>query len=659
MYRLKTGLFLYAIALITVLFGNTSHLYANSYDETASIKGQNVSNGSGLSKRYLNKNIVSGTNVLTQNMLTEANTMYIVQYDYILGEDISIPKNCVLKFDGGSINGPHSIKGNNTVISSDPIRIFDKRTELTGTWSIYALYPEWFGAIGDGTTDDTDAMKSLNRAMLNIRVKSVFLNKTYCITGSDIFGNVKDGHYRNLFFEGKSTILWRPQKQNDILFKLNDYVRHFEIDGISVSVINKKRGSPAGIVFSLNSTGSGNDGNRYTNLRVEGSSAYDIVYKVFDVSGSTHCDKAYVANCYFYRFNNLLSINNNEAVGWTFNHCEIYPGQDNTTSTLFKFEKILDRFTVTDCDIILVEGTSLIDVATSEADNTSRFVLTNNRIEGRFISGAKGATHNNTIHINSGMLIMDNNNFRLSKGALIPLDIKTTGTGKAVFTSCNFPIDVNMYVQKFGTPPYSIYKQEYRDCRFSKYNVYIMDSRDETIIKPYLEEANQYCYEGIDVQQCYMGNDLLEFSLVHNNGSAYQHRKMYTKYFSQNYSTPSSISIPKYQMITKIELLVGDASSTLSGINKAVVNFADGAYVKEIDLSHNEKNATGITLFEGILFKRSDTFNDVKVYLENGKGAQSIRNCMFSVSYTSPLGEACVAHTSAKAPLYVREVSGH
>ena len=68
---------------------------------------------SGLGRKYLQKNIVdvSGTdkNVLTQAMVSEANTEFVVQYDYDLNDPngespITIPANCALKFEGGSIN---------------------------------------------------------------------------------------------------------------------------------------------------------------------------------------------------------------------------------------------------------------------------------------------------------------------------------------------------------------------------------------------------------------------------------------------------------------------------------------------------------------------------------------------------------------------------
>lgn len=69
---------------------------------------------SGLGRVYLRKNIVGDKNVLTQDMINKANTIYVIQYDYDLKEaSINIPENCVLQFDGGSLSNG-TIVGNNT-----------------------------------------------------------------------------------------------------------------------------------------------------------------------------------------------------------------------------------------------------------------------------------------------------------------------------------------------------------------------------------------------------------------------------------------------------------------------------------------------------------------------------------------------------------------
>lgn len=66
---------------------------------------------SGMGRVYLRKNMVGGKNILTQEMMTKENTIYIIQYDYDLnGATINVPSGCVLDFQGGSFgNGTLSL----------------------------------------------------------------------------------------------------------------------------------------------------------------------------------------------------------------------------------------------------------------------------------------------------------------------------------------------------------------------------------------------------------------------------------------------------------------------------------------------------------------------------------------------------------------------
>ena len=121
--------------------------------------------GDGMGKVVLKKNMVSGVNTLTQDMFykTEGNTrvpnintIFIIKYNYTLAENITIPANCVLQFDGGSISGEHTITGANTGIQAGLVEIFSTDLTLAGTWNVAENYPEWFGAVGDGVNDDTN-----------------------------------------------------------------------------------------------------------------------------------------------------------------------------------------------------------------------------------------------------------------------------------------------------------------------------------------------------------------------------------------------------------------------------------------------------------------------------------------------------------------------
>lgn len=151
----------------------------------------------GMGVVYLPKNMQNDVNVLTQDMfykgepgsrVPNTNTIFVIRYDYDLNDPnglspITIPANSVLKFEGGSISNG-ILTGNNTVIDAGLVNIFGTTTTLSGTWNFAEGYPEWFGATGDGTTDDTD---SIRRALYNIstiNLPLVFQNsKKYLISG--------------------------------------------------------------------------------------------------------------------------------------------------------------------------------------------------------------------------------------------------------------------------------------------------------------------------------------------------------------------------------------------------------------------------------------------------------------------------------------------
>lgn len=166
-------------------------------------KNYNTTEYSGLGRVYLRKNIVTvedpstgntiTTNLLQQSMVSKENTIYILQYDYNLNrQTLSVPSGSVLLFEGGSISNG-TIVGNSTKIEAPSISIFDETIVLSGSWDVEGLYPEWFGAKGDGVNDDYSYIQKCIDIGISIRIDTI-LNKIYSISKSLYFNQDLNNH---------------------------------------------------------------------------------------------------------------------------------------------------------------------------------------------------------------------------------------------------------------------------------------------------------------------------------------------------------------------------------------------------------------------------------------------------------------------------------
>lgn len=136
------------------------------------------------------------------------NTIYEIRYDFDLGgETLTVPENCVLKFEGGSINNG-TIVGDSTSIEAAMFKIF-KDITIAGTWSISESYPEWFGAKGDGVADDTAAIQACINNMGGHSV--VVLSNVYNVTSTI---NIPS----KTIIAGRSTVIQTQLPNSKIIF---------------------------------------------------------------------------------------------------------------------------------------------------------------------------------------------------------------------------------------------------------------------------------------------------------------------------------------------------------------------------------------------------------------------------------------------------------
>lgn len=149
----------------------------------------NPSEFSGKGYKVLEKNIqtVGGVkkNILTAIMLSEANTIYEVRYDFDLnGETIEISDECILKFNGGCIkNG--KIIGKNTGILGHKNTIF-YNIYIDGNWNVQDIYSIWFDLIPDNI--NIDNKKNLQNL---VRLSSEDIKNNIYVEGGAFYSSKK------------------------------------------------------------------------------------------------------------------------------------------------------------------------------------------------------------------------------------------------------------------------------------------------------------------------------------------------------------------------------------------------------------------------------------------------------------------------------------
>lgn len=120
------------------------------------------------------------------NQISKSNTIYEVRYDFDLsGKSITIPEGCTLLFNGGSLSNGRVI-GRKTFIDAKLARIFNTNLVLSGSWNATEAYPQWFGALGNGSKDDTEAIQKTINAFSNISfVKGTYIISSQIEVGGD------------------------------------------------------------------------------------------------------------------------------------------------------------------------------------------------------------------------------------------------------------------------------------------------------------------------------------------------------------------------------------------------------------------------------------------------------------------------------------------
>ena len=200
----------YVVRYDFTLNGQDITLPDNSYIE---YEGGSISDGNimdragGLNRIVLKKNIVNGKNILTQEMVSKSNTIYEIRYDFTLSENVTIPANCVLEFDGGSISddgeGKNTINGNNCSFNyTINYCVFDN--VIIKNFNIPYLDIRWFGAKNDAVFNNGNIISGTDNAQYiqkTLDIAEYYKKMPIKIIGNYLIGDTCYAH-SNLNLEG-------------------------------------------------------------------------------------------------------------------------------------------------------------------------------------------------------------------------------------------------------------------------------------------------------------------------------------------------------------------------------------------------------------------------------------------------------------------------
>ena len=399
----------YVVRYDFTLNGQDITLPDNSYIE---YEGGSISDGNiidsagGLNRIVLKKNIVNGKNILTQEMINKPNAIYEIRYDFDLnGEEITIPEGCMLDFNGGSISGLHTLTGSNTGIQAGLVKIFSTDVTLAGTWNVVEAYPEWFGAKGDGVTDDTNAINETLTYFSQICLS----DKIYIINDTIELDGFKTVSLKRARIS-KTANIDKP------LFWL--YNSHNNIIGIGIAVIRSSVPTTRGVILlgakDYSDTIHKSKYGHISNIRIEGTPATQDTQSIgiyLDSPGSSGIGQYFniLENMPIEQFNVGLKLSGDsnanyihditfsdcgmcEVSGYTYNkyfetdaailltktNVGTYSPTENFISNIFHNHSSNGTFIYIDCPILY---NSIVN-CTLEAGGLSRAVVFTNTAEG-------------------------------------------------------------------------------------------------------------------------------------------------------------------------------------------------------------------------------------------------------------------------------------
>lgn len=193
--------------------------------------------------------------ILTQEMINEPNTIYEIRYNFDLnGQEITIPENCALKFEGGSFSNG-TLKGNNAKIEGT--RCFSDDLVIEGTTSTISV--DWYStdfialkrclALADATTHVLRITRDLNIDY----TESIETSSLIDFQGHSLYLNTNGNHDAVILsFTNTSKRVASISETTDLISLFNSKVRTGYSEGFRNSIIHVWNQKITEIVRTIN-----------------------------------------------------------------------------------------------------------------------------------------------------------------------------------------------------------------------------------------------------------------------------------------------------------------------------------------------------------------------------------------------------------------------
>tara|TARA_R110001599_G_scaffold81528_1_gene220015 strand:- start:189 stop:1850 length:1662 start_codon:yes stop_codon:yes gene_type:complete len=163
----------------------------------------------GTIKQVIGNYVVNSLLDFDSLILNASTGVWMVISDITLDANKTIPAGVTLQFRDAKINlGGFTLTGTSTKIDTGLTQIFDTSGNITGEWVINDFYPQWFGALGDGVTDDTSSLQATMDVITSQIVSRVKIPKgVYNHTGITLNFTTYADSFRIIGDNPKETVL--------------------------------------------------------------------------------------------------------------------------------------------------------------------------------------------------------------------------------------------------------------------------------------------------------------------------------------------------------------------------------------------------------------------------------------------------------------------